>query len=93
MFSVGEPENMASELRKCSDGTRCHRAWPDGAHRRRTYSASTSANPAAARIHLNVRPGLVNVAACVATGDAARYSSVLLTIGYLAPGGAGGPPA
>jgi hypothetical protein len=58
-----------------------------------TYSAGTSANPAAARIHLNVRPGLVTVAACLATGYAARYSSALLTIGYLAPGGADGPPA
>jgi L-fucose mutarotase len=117
------------------------------------YSASTNANPAAARIHLNVRPGLVtvadvlepvlatipveavtvmtpdgggtpevwgvyqrmlrpglalreldrfgfyaacrepDVAVCVATGDAALYSNVLLTIGYLTPDGEDGLPA
>jgi L-fucose mutarotase len=117
------------------------------------YSASTNVNPAAARIHLNVRPGLVtvadvlepvlatvpveavevmtpdgggtpevwgvyqqmlregltlrqlgrfdfyaagrepDVAVCVATGDAALYSNVLLTIGYLTPEGEDGPPA
>jgi L-fucose mutarotase len=117
------------------------------------YSASTNVNPGAARIHLNVRPGLVtvagvlepvlatvpveavtvmtpdgggtpevwavyqqmlreglalreldrfgfyaacrepDVAVCVATGDAALYSNVLLTIGYLTPDGEDGPPA
>jgi len=34
-----------------------------------------------------------DLAVCVATGDAALYSNVLLTIGYLTPGGEDGPPA
>ena len=34
-----------------------------------------------------------DVAVCVATGDAALYSNVLLTIGYLTPDGEDGPPA
>jgi len=34
-----------------------------------------------------------DVAVCVATGDAALYSNVLLTIGYLTPEGEDGPPA
>jgi hypothetical protein len=33
------------------------------------------------------------VAVWVATGDAALYSNVLLTIGYLTPDGEDGPPA
>jgi L-fucose mutarotase len=34
-----------------------------------------------------------DVAVCVATGDGTLYSNVLLTIGYLMPGGEPGPPA
>jgi L-fucose mutarotase len=34
-----------------------------------------------------------DVAVCVATGDDTLYSNVLLTIGYLTPGGEPGPPA
>ena len=34
-----------------------------------------------------------DVAVCVATGDAALYSNVLLTTGYLTPEGEDGPPA
>jgi L-fucose mutarotase len=34
-----------------------------------------------------------DVAVCVATGDDTLYSNVLLTIGYIMPGGELGPPA
>lgn len=34
-----------------------------------------------------------DVAVCVATGDDTLYSNVLLTIGYIKPGGELGPPA
>ena len=55
MFSVGEPLRRASELR------RLYLSESEGLQAAREASGK-HCNPVAARIHLNVRPGLVTVA-------------------------------
>lgn len=53
-------------------------------------SASTNANPAAARIHLNVRPGLVTVAGVL---EPVLATVPVEAVTVLTPDGEDGPPA